>query len=74
MKRSNLEILSTGELWVFQKVAATVKAKIIAEKKALEDRLSQLNRRIRVEQPPRPPKPIAQVFRPQAGSDYRAPA
>jgi DNA-binding protein H-NS len=51
MKRSNLEILSTGELWVLhQKVAATVKAKIIAEKKALEDRLSQLNRRIRVEQ------------------------
>jgi hypothetical protein len=57
MKRSNLEILSTGELWVLhQKVAATVKAKIIAEKKALEDRLSQLNRRIRVEQPPRPPQ------------------
>jgi len=51
MKRSNLEILSTEELWVLhQKVTTTLKAKIIAEKKVLEDRLSQLNGRFRVEQ------------------------
>src|SRR5205823_3754194 len=51
MKRSNIEILSTEELWVLhEKVAATLKAKIIAEKKVLEDRLSQLNGRFRVEQ------------------------
>jgi hypothetical protein len=43
------EILSTEELWVLhEKVAATLKAKIIAEKKVLEDRLSQLNGRFRV--------------------------
>jgi hypothetical protein len=51
MKRSDVEILSTEELWVLhQKVTTTLKAKIIAEKKVLEDRLSQLNRRFRVEQ------------------------
>jgi hypothetical protein len=49
MKRSNIEILPTEELWVLhEKVAATLKAKIIAEKKVLEDRLSQLNGRFRV--------------------------
>jgi DNA-binding protein H-NS len=51
MKRSDLEILSTEELWVLrQKVTATLQAKIIAEKKLLEDWLSQLNGRFRVEQ------------------------
>jgi DNA-binding protein H-NS len=51
MKRSDFEILSTEELWVLhQKVVAKLKAKIIAEKKVLEDRLSQLNGRLRVEQ------------------------
>jgi len=51
MKRSNLEILSTEKLWVLhQKVAATLKAKIVAEKKVLEDRLSKLNGRFRVEE------------------------
>jgi DNA-binding protein H-NS len=51
IKRSDLEILSTEELWVLhEKVAATLTAKIIAEKKVLEDRLSQLNGRFRVEQ------------------------
>jgi len=46
IKRSNLEILSTEELWVLHdKVTATLKAKIIAEKNVLEDRLSQLNGR-----------------------------
>jgi DNA-binding protein H-NS len=51
MKRSDLEILSTEELWVlYQKVTATFKTKIISEKKVLEDRLSQLNGRFRVEQ------------------------
>jgi DNA-binding protein H-NS len=43
IKRSNLEKLSTKELWVLHdKVTATLKAKIIAEKNVLEDRLSQL--------------------------------
>jgi DNA-binding protein H-NS len=51
MKRSELEILSTEELWVlYRQVTATFKAKIIAEKKVLEDRLSQLNGLFRVEQ------------------------
>jgi DNA-binding protein H-NS len=51
MKRSNLEIFSTEELWVlYQKVTATLKTKIITEKNVLEDRLSQLNGRFRVEQ------------------------
>jgi DNA-binding protein H-NS len=51
MKRSDVEILSTEELWVLhQKVTATLKAKIIAENKVLEDRLSQLIGRFRVEQ------------------------
>lgn len=51
MKRGDVEILSTEELWVLhQKIAAKLKAKIISEKKVLEDRLSQLNGRFRVEQ------------------------
>ena len=51
MKRSDVEILSTEELWVLhQRVTATLKAKIIAENKVLEDRLSQLIGRFRVEQ------------------------
>ena len=51
MKSNNLEILSTEELWVLhEKVAATLNAKIVAEKKVLEDRLAQLNGRFRVEQ------------------------
>src|ERR1700738_4774514 len=51
MKRGDVEILSTEELWVLhQKVTATLKAKIIAENKVLEDRLSQLIGRFRVEQ------------------------
>jgi DNA-binding protein H-NS len=51
MKRSKLETLSTEELWVLrQKVTATLQAKISAEKKLLEDRLSQLNGRFSVEQ------------------------
>jgi hypothetical protein len=45
MKRSDLEILSTEELWVLhEKVAATLKAKIIAEKKVLEHPTAELNR------------------------------
>ena len=51
MKRSDVEILSTEELWVLhRKVMTTLKAKIIAENKVLEDRLSQLIGRFRVEQ------------------------
>jgi DNA-binding protein H-NS len=57
MKRSDVEILSTEELWVLhQKVTTTLKAKIIAEKKVLEDRLSQLNGRFRVEQASKTPE------------------
>jgi hypothetical protein len=57
MKSDDVEILSTEELWVLhQKVTATLKAKIIAEKKVLEDRLSQLNGRFRVEQTSETPK------------------
>jgi DNA-binding protein H-NS len=51
MKHRILELLSTDELWALrQKVEATLQAKISAEKKVLEDRLSQLNGRFRVEQ------------------------
>jgi len=39
MKRSDFEILSTEELWVLAREGrGDVKAKIIAEKKVLEDR------------------------------------
>jgi hypothetical protein len=49
MKCSDLEILPTEELWTLhQKATATLTAKIIAEKKVLEDRLAQLNGRPRV--------------------------
>jgi DNA-binding protein H-NS len=45
------EILPSDELWVLhQKITATLKAKISAEKKVLEDRLSQLNGRFRAKQ------------------------
>jgi DNA-binding protein H-NS len=51
MKRNDLEILPSDELWVLhQKIMATLKAKISAEKKVLEDRLSQLNGRFRAKQ------------------------
>jgi DNA-binding protein H-NS len=51
MKRSDLEILSIEELEVLhQNMTATLRAKISAEKKVLEDRLSQLNGRFRVKQ------------------------
>jgi len=57
MKRSNIELLSTEELWVLhEKVAATLNAKIVAEKKVLEDRLAQLNGQFRVEQTSETPK------------------
>jgi DNA-binding protein H-NS len=49
--------LSTEELWVLrQKVTATLQAKISAEKKLLEDRLSQLNGRFSVEQTSKTPE------------------
>jgi DNA-binding protein H-NS len=51
MKRGNVETLSTEELWVLHRqVMTTLKAKIIAENKVLEDRLSRLIGRFRVEQ------------------------
>jgi DNA-binding protein H-NS len=57
IKRSDLEKLSTEELWVLHdKVTATLKAKIIAEKNVLEDRLSQLKGRFRVQQTSKTPK------------------
>jgi DNA-binding protein H-NS len=65
MKRSDFERLSTEELWVLhQKVKATFKAKISAEKKVLEDRLSQLNGRFRVEHTSKTPerRPSPTVF------------
>ena len=47
----DIEILSTEQLWILhQKVTTTLKAMIIAETKVLEDRLSQLDGRFRVEQ------------------------
>jgi DNA-binding protein H-NS len=64
MKRSELEILSTDELWVlYRQVTAAFKPKIIAEKKVL-DRLSQLNGLFRVEQTSEIPKrrPYPTVF------------
>jgi hypothetical protein len=64
MKRSNLETLSTEELWLLHnKVTTTLNAKIIAEKKMLEDRLSRLNRRFRVEQTGKTPSAhLIQLF------------
>jgi DNA-binding protein H-NS len=65
MKHSELEILSTEELWgLYQQVTATFKAKIVAEKKVLENRLSQLNGLFRVEQTSELPKrrPYPTVF------------
>jgi DNA-binding protein H-NS len=48
MKYGDVEILPTEELRVLhQKVTTSLKAKIIAEKKVLEDRLSQPNGRFR---------------------------
>jgi DNA-binding protein H-NS len=57
MKRSEIELLSTEELWVLhQKVTATLKAKIIAENKVLEDRLLQLSGRLRLAQTSKTPE------------------
>ena len=54
MKRSDLEMLSTEELWVLhEKVATTLNAKIRAQKKVLEDRLAQLNGRFSGKKPRR---------------------
>jgi DNA-binding protein H-NS len=56
--------LSTEELWVLHdKVTATLKAKIIAEKNVLEDRLSQLDGRFRVQQTSKTPKRVFPKFR-----------
>jgi DNA-binding protein H-NS len=69
MKRRDLEILPTEELWVLhQKATAMLAAKIHAEKKVLEDRLAQLNGRLRVEQTSetsrrRPYPPVFPKFR-----------
>ena len=65
MKRSDVEILSTEELWVLhQKITATLNAKISAEKKVIEDRLAQLNGWFGVEQTSETPerRPYPTVF------------
>lgn len=42
MKQSDLDSMSIGELWMLhERIAATLTAKINAEKKALIDRLKQ---------------------------------
>jgi DNA-binding protein H-NS len=57
MKHSDLEMLSSEELWVLhEKVATTLIAKIRAEKKVLEERLAQLNGWFRVEQTSQTPE------------------
>ena len=46
MKRYDLESMSTHQLsMLYDKVAATLIEKIVAQKRVLEDRLKQLNRR-----------------------------
>ena len=55
MERSDIEvdigILSTEQLWVLHhKVTTLLRAMIVAETQVLEDRLSQLDGRFRVEQ------------------------
>jgi DNA-binding protein H-NS len=46
MKRYNLELMSTDELWALhQSIAGVLTAKITAEKRELEKRLEQLGRR-----------------------------
>jgi DNA-binding protein H-NS len=65
MKRSDFEILSTEALWILRgKIVATLTAKINSEKKVLEDRLSQLNGRLRVDQTSETPerRPYPTVF------------
>jgi DNA-binding protein H-NS len=65
LKRSELELLSTEELWVLhEKITATLNAKISAEKKVIEDRLAQLNGWFRVEQTRETPerRPYPTVF------------
>jgi DNA-binding protein H-NS len=57
MRRSDFESLSTYQLEVLlKKIAATLKAKISAEKKLLEDRLAQLNGSLRFEQSTKNPE------------------
>ena len=44
MKQSNLDSMSIEELWMLhERIAATLTAKINAEKKAMIDRLKQAN-------------------------------
>jgi DNA-binding protein H-NS len=65
VKRSELELLSTEELWVLhEKITATLNAKISAEKKVIEDRLAQLNGWFGVEQTRETPerRPYPTVF------------
>jgi DNA-binding protein H-NS len=50
MKRFDHKSMSTHQLWLLSEmIAAALAEKIIAEKRVLEDRLRQLNRRFSVE-------------------------
>jgi len=75
MKYGDLEILPTEELRVLhQKVTTSLKAKIIAEKKVLEDRLSQPQRTVSVEQTGETPerRSCATIFQkiPKSGTTF----
>lgn len=65
MKRNDFESLSVDELWVFrEEVAKALAAKLVAEKRMLERRLTQLIGQTQVEQigdrPKRRPYPFLQ--------------
>src|ERR1700677_4443482 len=65
MKRSDLETMSIDDLWdLHQDVLAALTAKAIVKNKVLEDRLSQLSGRFRVEQTTKTPahRPYPTVF------------
>jgi len=53
MKRYDLKSMSTHQLWIlYDKIAATLTEKIVAEKRVLEDRLKQLNGRVPLDERP----------------------
>jgi DNA-binding protein H-NS len=57
MKRSDLKSMSTHQLSIlYDKIAATLIEKIVAEKRVLEYRLKQLNRRVHIERTSETPK------------------
>jgi hypothetical protein len=61
MKRSNFESMSSDELWMLhEEIAAELAAKIRAEKRAIENRLSLLVEQ-NVRKSERRPYPIAEI-------------